>query len=146
MNVYFHQSNLHFTTFHAVNVSSCLEGEPFPWIYQKNLTELKLHKSHNMKLGRQSGEFVRLPPVCLPVIFCEYWRVWRIGRDIIQREKVKTYGGCAEKLYVANNIFQQQLRSQWRPQEVEGLKGCNIPSGILRAVTHPIYLYLRIGL
>lgn len=43
----------------------------------------------------------------LPVLSCEYERVWRIGRAIIQCEKVGTYGGCAEKLYVADNIFRQ---------------------------------------
>lgn len=53
-----------------------------------------------------------------------------------------TYGGCAEKLYVADKIFKPLFPSQWRLQEGEGLKGSTMPSGLLRAVTHPIYLYL----
>lgn len=61
------------------------------------------------------------------------------GRDVVQPG---TYGGCAEKLYVADKIFKPLFPSQWRLQEGEGLKGSNMPSGLLRAVTHPIYLYL----
>lgn len=61
------------------------------------------------------------------------------GRDVVQPG---TYGGCAEKLYVVDKIFKPLLPSQLRLQEGEGLKGSNMPSGLLRAVTHPIYLYL----
>lgn len=50
-----------------------------------------------------------------------------------------TYGGCAEKLYVADNIFHQWFPSPWR---LEGLKSSNTPSGILQVATNPIYLYL----
>lgn len=59
------------------------------------------------------------------------------------KKKVGTYGGCAEKLYVADNIFHQRLWSQRRLQEGKGRKGSDIPSGIQQAVTHLIYLYLR---
>lgn len=46
---------------------------------------------------------------------------------------------------MADKIFKLLFSSQWRLQEGEGLKGSNLPSGPLRAVTHPIYLYLWIS-